>query len=112
MTFRHALDQFPGAASLTDLGRLPRSGDGDTVGATGWYGNSFEQVEGASYREILDVADWDLSLAINAPGQSGQPGSPHYSDLLGLWQGWQYFPLAYSHDAVEKSTTDKLVLEP
>jgi len=112
ITFRHALDQFPGAASLTDLGRLPRSGDGDTVGATGWYGNSFEQVAGASYREILDVADWDRSLAINTPGQSGQPGSPHYSDLLGLWQGWQYFPLVYSYDAVEKNTTDKLVLEP
>jgi len=31
---------------------------------------------------------------------------------LGLWQGWQYFPLVYSYDAVEKNTTDKLVLEP
>jgi penicillin amidase len=112
VVFRHALDQFPGVASLTDTRPVPRRGDGDTVGATGWYGESFEQVAGASYREILDVADWDRSLAINTPGQSGQPGSRHYSDLLPLWQEWQYFPLAYSRQAVEKSTTDKLVLQP
>jgi penicillin amidase len=110
--FRHALDQLPGAASVTDLGPLPRSGDGNTVGATGWYGGSFEQIAGASYREILDVADWDRSFAINTPGQSGQLGSPHYSDLLPLWQDWQYFPLSYSREAVEKNTTNELVLEP
>ncbi|MBV9479803.1 MAG: penicillin acylase family protein [Acidobacteria bacterium] len=110
--FRHALDEFPGAAPLTDLGPLPRSGDGQTVGATGWTGDSFEQVEGASYRQIIDVADWDRSLAINTPGQSGQPASAHYSDLLRLWQDWQYFPLAYSRAAVEKSAADKLILEP
>jgi penicillin amidase len=101
-----------GHASLTDLGPLPRSGDGNTVGATGWYGDSFEQIEGASYREILDPGDWDRSFAINTPGQSGQPGSPHYSDLLRLWQDWQYFPLAYSRRAVEENTTDGLSLRP
>jgi penicillin amidase len=110
--FRHALDHLPGAASLTDLGPLPRSGDGNTVGATGWYGDSFEQVAGASYREILDPGDWDRSLAINTPGQSGQPGSAHYSDLLRLWQDWQYFPLSYSRRAVEQNATDRLLLTP
>jgi len=110
--FRHALDQVPGAASLTDLGPLPRSGDENTVGATGWYGDSFEQIEGASYREILDPGDWDRSYAINTPGQSGQPGSPHYSDLLRLWQDWQYFPLTYSRRAVEENTTERLSLQP
>jgi penicillin G amidase len=110
--FRHSLDRDSGAASLTDLGPVPRSGDASTVGATGWYGDSFEQFEGASYREILDPGNWDRSVAINTPGQSGQPASSHYSDLLPLWSEWRYFPLAYSRDAVEKNTTDKLILEP
>jgi len=55
------------------------------VNATGTYGDTWEQVSGASYREILDTSDWDQSVAVNTPGQSGQPGSPHYSDLMPLW---------------------------
>jgi penicillin amidase len=110
--FRHALDQQPGAKDLLDLGPLSRPGDEYTVNATGAYGDSWEQGSGASYREILDTSDWDRSIAVNTPGQSGQPGSPHYSDLMPLWNAGQYFPLLYSRKAVEKETTDRLVLKP
>ena len=109
--FRHPLDRYEGA-SFMDLGPVERPGDGETVNSTGYFGKSFEQVEGASYREILDPRDWDKSLAINVPGQSGQPGSAHYSDLLPLWAEEQYFPLVYTRGAVEKEATDKLTLEP
>jgi len=105
--FRHSLSPV-----VKDLGPLPRSGDGETVGATGYYGDSFEQVVGASYREILDLDDWDKSVAINTPGQSGEPGSPHYSDLLPLWSEGRYFPLRYSEDAVKREVTDRLELQP
>jgi penicillin G amidase len=107
MQFRHSL-----SPTVPDLGPLPRSGDGETVGATGHYGDSFEQVAGASYREILDTNDWDNSLAVNTPGQSGEPGSRHYSDLLPLWNQGVYFPLIYSHDTVERVVTDRLELDP
>jgi penicillin G amidase len=110
--FRHPLDQTTNAAALTDLGPVPRPGDEYTVNATGYSGNSFDQVSGASYREIIDLSDWDHSVAVNVPGQSGQPASPHYSDLLPLWSEGKYFPLVYSRDAVEKETTDRLVLQP
>jgi penicillin amidase len=112
VTFRHAVDQPTGAKSLFDLGPLPRPGDEYTVNATGTYGDSWEQVSGASYREIPDTSDWDRSVAVNTPGQSGQPGSPHYSDLMPLWDAGRYFPLLYSRKAVESETTDRLVLEP
>jgi len=82
------------------------------VNATGYYDNSFSQVSGASYREILDLSDWDHSVAVNTPGQSGQPSSPHYSDLLPLWSEGKYLPLVYSREAVDKELTDKLVLTP
>jgi len=110
--FRHPLDQVSEAAALVDLGPVPRPGDDYTVNATGYSGDSFDQVSGASYREILDLNDWDHSVAVNVPGQSGQPGSPHYSDLLPLWSEGKYFPLVYSREAVEREATDKLVLEP
>lgn len=109
--FRHPLDQAKDGAFM-DLGPVARPGDEETVNSTGYYGKSFEQVSGASYREILDLSDWDKSVAINVPGQSGEPGSIHYSDLLPLWAEGQYFPLYYSEAAVNRAATDKLVLEP
>jgi penicillin amidase len=109
--FRHSLDRLPGAEKLFDLGPLSRPGDGYTVNATA-VGDNFQQQAGASYREILDTADWDESLAVNTPGQSAQPGSPHYSDLLPLWDGGQYFPLIYSRTKVEMDARDRLVLAP
>jgi len=109
--FRHSLDGLPDLATLLDLGPLPRPGDGDTVNAT-WADKKFEQEEGASYREILDTADWDRSLVVNTPGQSGQPGSSHYSDLLPLWDRGEYFPLLYSRKAVEMNAQDRLKLAP
>ena len=85
-----------------DLGPVARPGDEETVDATGYNAGSFQQTSGASYREILDLSDWDKSLAVNVPGQSGQPGSKHYADLLPLWTEGQYFPMAYSREAVEE----------
>ncbi len=110
--FRHALDRQAGAKDLFDLDPLSRPGDEYTVNATGTESDSWEQVSGASYREILDTNNWDQSVAVNTLGQSGQPGSPHYSDLLALWDADRYFPLLYSRKAVESETTDRLMLEP
>lgn len=111
ITFKHSLDRMSGTAKLLDLGPLARPGDGYTVNAT-WPGARFEQDGGASYREILDTADWDRSLAVNTPGQSGQPGSPHYADLLPLWNEGKYFPLVFSRKLVEANAHDRLVLTP
>jgi len=95
-----------------ELDPLARPGDSETVNSTGHTRSSFEQTSGASYRQILDAGDWDRSLAVNVPGQSGQPGSPHYSDLMPLWKDGLYFPLLYSRAAVEKHTVNRLVLQP
>jgi penicillin G amidase len=84
-----------------DLGPVERSGGAGTV-----------EADGASYREILDVADWDRSLAVNVPGQSGQPGSPYYDNLLKTWAHNEYFPLAFSPKAVTAATAHRLTLKP
>jgi penicillin G amidase len=112
VTFRHALDGVPGAAEVFDRGPLPRPGDGDVVQATAFNGDNFDQVSGASYREIFDLSDWDNAVAINVPGQSGQPGSKHFDDLLPLWRDGHYFPLKFSKAAVDSVTSDLLLLNP
>lgn len=112
MRFSHALDVTNELAQLFDRGPLARPGDNYTVNATGFGGAAFNQVAGASYREIFDLSDWDNAVGVNVPGQSGQPGSPHYDDLLPLWAHGQYFPLSFSKRAVDRETTDVLELKP
>lgn len=84
-----------------DLPTVERSGGAGTVAA-----------DGATYREILDVANWDRSLAINVPGQSGQPGSPYYGNLLQMWADNDYFPLAYGDAAIKAAAAHRLTLGP
>jgi penicillin amidase len=110
--FRHPLARLgPAYAQAFNLGPVPRGGDGVTPNATP-YNAQFEQTHGASYRQIFDLADWDRGLATSVPGQSGQPGSPHYADLLPLWAKDQYFPLAFSRGYVKRVTKNRLVLRP
>lgn len=106
-SFRHPLAFRD---KMFDLPTYELGGDGETVHVT--WGPDFTVSFGASFREILDVADWDRSLATSVPGQSGQPLSPHYADLLPLWAEGKYFPLLYSRPRIEAESKDKLVLEP
>jgi penicillin amidase len=110
--FHHSLDQLKGLAAFLDVVPVSRPGDGTTVDATAFRPGNFVQVAGASYREIFDLSNWNDSEAVNVPGQSGQPASPHYADLLPLWSEGKYFPLAYTRQAVEKAAVNKLELLP
>jgi penicillin amidase len=111
-TFRHPLASLgPAYAKAFDLGPVPRAGDAHTPNAAS-HNAKFEHTSGATYRHIFDLADWDRGIATSAPGQSGQPGSPHYGDLLPLWQKGDYFPLAFSRAKVEEVTRHRLRLTP
>ncbi len=108
--FTHPLSTDAERKSLFDLPAAERGGDANTVFATS--GANFRQNHGASFREVLDVADWDRSVGTNVPGQSAQPGSKHYGDLLPLWADGKYFPLLYSKAKVEAMAKNRLTLEP
>jgi penicillin amidase len=108
--FRHPLANTAARAAAFNLGPVPRGGDAFTVNATG--GSGLQQSHGASYRQILDFADWDRSVFTSTPGQSGQPGSPHYGDLLEGWGKYAYAPLLYSRQQVEKHASKTLELLP
>ncbi|MBZ5606037.1 MAG: penicillin acylase family protein [Acidobacteriia bacterium] len=103
MQWRHPL----GVKSL-NLPPTPRPGDGNTVLASGGASGA----NGASYREIFDLSDWDKSMMTNTPGESGDPDSKHYRDLLDDWIAGKYHPLPFSRKAVEAATEERIVLEP
>jgi penicillin amidase len=84
-----------------DLPGIERDGGGETVAAIG-----------ATYRHVIDFADFDNSRATNTPGQSGQPGSPFYGNLREPWAKGQYFPLRYRRASVEDAAAHRLTLVP
>jgi penicillin amidase len=108
--FKHPLSTDDRRRAVLDLKPVSRGGDGNTVMAAA--GPDYHQTAGASFREILDLSDWDRSVASNVPGQSGQPGSPHYGDLLPLWAEGRYFRLLFSKRQIQEHSRDRLTLEP
>ncbi|WP_252612117.1 penicillin acylase family protein [Pseudarthrobacter raffinosi] len=92
-------------------GPLPRGGSGDTVGNTA-YGPNFVQSAGSTFRVAIDVGNWDASLAMNAPGQSGNMNSPHYTDLFEPWSRGEAFPLLYSRASIEAAAEHIIHLTP
>lgn len=94
------------------IGPLPRGGAWDTVDVSSYRPEDFGQAAGASFRMVVDVGAWDRSFAASAPGQSGDPASAHYGDLLPLWRRGDYFPLVYSREAVEANTAATIRLVP
>jgi penicillin amidase len=63
-------------------------------------------------RAVLDARAWDASRAMNAPGQSESPDSPHFSDLARLWSKGEMFPLVFSDEAVQDNAEATLTLLP
>ena len=48
----------------------------------------------------------------NAPGQSGDPRSPFYDNLLENWATEGDVPMLFSRDKVEESAVLTILLEP
>jgi penicillin amidase len=99
----------PEIRAKLDVGPMPRGGDSYTVDATG---GSDNQASGGSLKIVADLDDWDSSVALNNPGQSGDPDSPHYRDLFELWSRGKYFPIFYSRPKVESVTEKILMMQP
>ncbi|MFA9273615.1 MAG: penicillin acylase family protein [Candidatus Aquirickettsiella gammari] len=112
--FAHPLSKILDSASRTqfDIGPLARGGSANTVNQSTYRLSDFTQLNGPSFRVVIDVGNWDNSRAINAPGQSGDPSSPHYRDLAEPWAKGEYFPLLYSKPEVEKNTRQRFELLP
>ncbi len=102
----------PDTRRRLDTASLPRGGDGFTPNNTGFRISDYRQTGGASYRQVIDLGDFDNSLAINTPGQSGDPDSPHYKDLFPLWAEGKYFPLFFSRARIASVTEEVLTLQP
>jgi penicillin amidase len=89
--------------------RAERGGDAFTVNPTM---PLHDQVLVASYRQILDLGNFDRSVFVLPLGQSGHLLSRGYAGMLDDWNEGRYRPLRFSAAAVDAAATSRLRLEP
>ncbi len=114
LTLRHPVGVRKPLDRLFNLGPFPWGGDINTVGQgasdpTDPTANPFFI---ASLRVVIDVGNWDESRYVLPGGQSGNPLSPHYDDLLPFWKRGEGVPIAWSPTEVDKATRSTLHLVP
>mgnify|MGYP002622784610 CR=1 FL=1 len=108
----HVLSQIGELGELLNHGDVPAPGDMTTVGNTG-YGPDGRAITGGGYRLIADLSEpAPVLFAQDAQSQSGQPGSPHYSDQLGDWLSQKYHRLPLARPSLETAADSTFTLTP
>lgn len=103
MPLRHVLSSRGDLSALLDHGGAGVRGDMLTVCNTGG-GPDWIAASGAGYRMIADLSSSPPVLrAVDGQSQSGQPGSPHYSDQFDDWAAGRYHEIPLS-DRFESSS--------
>lgn len=96
--------------------RQPTDGDNFTVrraaSRAGDPANPFAHVHGQSLRAVYDLDDLRRSRFIIAPGQSGNPLSPHWGDLVPLWAHAGSLAISGDAEALLNAGASRLVLGP
>lgn len=70
---------------------------GGTVNAI----NANNSVYGASWRMIVELGKQPKAFGVYPGGQSGNPGSPFYQNMVESWAKGKYFPLNFMQDKTD-----------
>jgi penicillin amidase len=73
------------------------------VGGNGGIVNAMKKNHGPSWRMIVALSDETKALGAYPGGQSGNPGSKHYDDLLDRWAAGEYYELNFMKASDESS---------
>jgi penicillin amidase len=114
LTLRHPVGEKAPFDRIFNLGPFAWGGDTNTVSqaSTDLNHPSANPFIIASFRMVVDVGNWDESRYSSPGGQSGNPLSPHYSDLLHFWKHGDGVPIYWSAEKVEQAIQSNLRLEP
>jgi len=100
-------------AWLFNRGPTPLTGDGTTVMRVSYHRlRPFAAWELPSWRQLIDVGNWDESLVVLPAGQSGHPLSRNYFDQNELWRQGQYRRQPFSRSAVLETGAHRLLFLP
>ncbi|KOP24568.1 hypothetical protein AMR41_20845 [Hapalosiphon sp. MRB220] len=116
VTFRNQTLGKSGIApveALFNRGPFPSGGGGSIVNATGWNAaKDYTVVSLPSMRMIVDLANWDNSVAIQTTGQSGHAFHRHYDDMIQSWRKFEYHPMLWEQKNIATNTAKSLKLIP
>ena len=99
--------------AFVNRGPFPADGGRSIVNANSWSWSNPAEVSGhPSMRMIVDMDDFDASLAVLPTGQSGHPQHPHYDDMIPLWLNGEFHPLRWDEDGILETAVDHLILQP
>lgn len=114
LTLNHPAGERWPLNKVFNLGPFPWGGDANTVGEAGGFisNPTSNPLVIASLRMVVDVGNWDENRFALPGGQSGNPLSPHYDDLLPFWQKGKGVPIAWSPEEVTRVVTSTLHLKP
>ena len=116
-TFEHPLASVAPLDRVFGTTPVSTSGDAVTVSVGGDGGFSADpptyiQRTVSSMRQILDLSNFDNSLWVTTTGESGEPFSAHYDDLVPLWASHHYERMWYSPDTQARASVEVLGLTP
>jgi penicillin amidase len=113
LTLHHPVSRKRWLAPFFNLGPFPFGGDADTInqGAVLPLDPLASADNIASLRMVVDVGAWSNSRFSLPGGQSGNPLSPHYDDLLPLWLRGEGVPIAWTEEEVRQATIHTLELK-
>ena len=114
LVLRHPVGERRVLSGIFNRGPFPLGGDANTVsqGAPALDDPTGGPLAIPSLRMAIDVGGWEKSRFSIPGGQSGNPMSPHYDDILPLWLRGEGVPIAWSPDSVRRSTVAELRLRP
>jgi acyl-homoserine lactone acylase PvdQ len=110
LPLKHVLASRGDLGALLNHGGGPVKGDMTTVCNTG-IGPDWLATTGATSRMIADLSRNTL-WTVDSQSQSGNPGSPHYSDQLHAWSTGDYHNLVLDQSEISRIAVERLVLRP
>jgi penicillin amidase len=114
LTMQHPMGRSRWLRRVFDIGPVPFGGDADVINQGAALPlDPLGNVDNiASVRVVIDVGDWSACRFSLPGGQSGNPCSPHYDDLFGLWLRGEGVPIAWTPEEVRAAARETLELVP
>lgn len=112
LVLRHPFGRRRPLDRVFQRGPLPVGGDANTIWQCSLIDPATHLFVIPAARVVIDVGDWNASRYALPGGQSGNPLSPHYDDLLPRWLHGTGVPIAWEEAVVAEATTTTLRLQP
>ncbi|MBN2321946.1 MAG: penicillin acylase family protein [Acidobacteria bacterium] len=88
--------------SYFNRGPYPAGGDAHSVNVSGFaWGENFDAVVIPAMRMIVDFSLQEPMSVVTVPGQSGNPSSSHYSDMIPLFLNRKGRPMPFRQENIE-----------